>query len=293
VLSPDGSVVASQGAIDRPFYLRSAAKPFQAMVAQEAGAGLEPLELAMACASHRGYPAHIALVAAMLSVAGLGEGDLRCPADWPLGAEAARMVLRRGAVAPRRIWHNCSGKHAGFLRACAARGWPLANYRDSAHPLQQRIIEVIGELSGMSVEPVGVDGCGVPVLRTTARAMGLLYARLGNEPALADVFGVMRSYPSLIGVNGSGDSEISIATGAAAKGGAAGCIGVAVDARFGLAVKSWDGLGGVAAAAAVAALDQLGVLGETARTALAPVLRPTVLGGGLVVGHLEPSVELT
>jgi L-asparaginase II len=292
VIAVDGTLVASSGDIDRPFYLRSAAKPFQAMVSQESGAALTSLEMSVACASHRGFPAHTALVSSMLGQAGLDESSLRCPHDWPLAPDAQRIVVRAGAVEPQRIWHNCSGKHAGFLRACVAQGWPVETYLSPDHPLQRRIVAFVGEVGGYDVEPVGVDGCGAPVLRTTARAMALMYARLGAESRLARAFETMHRYPSLVAVNGAGDAEIAVAVNAAAKGGAAGCVGVAVSGRFGVAVKSWDGLGTVANIGAVSALDQLGVLTPNARSALEPVLRPVVTGGDRPVGHYEPRLRL-
>jgi L-asparaginase II len=285
-------VVAAAGDIDQPFFIRSSAKPFQATVSQEAGAGLTPLELAIACASHRGFPAHIALVASVLASGGLDESELQCPHDWPLAPEAQRIVVRAGASEPRRIWHNCSGKHAGFLRACVAQGWPIDTYRSPDHPLQQRVISFLAEIGEYDVQPVGVDGCGAPVVRTTVRAMALMYARLASESRLADVFETMHRYPALIGANGAGDTEIAIATNAVAKGGAAGCVGVGIEGRFGIAVKSWDGIGSIANIAAVSALEQLGVLTPTAVSALEPIVRPQVLGGGGQVGSYESRVRL-
>jgi L-asparaginase II len=87
VVDQTGALVAASGDIDRPFYIRSSAKPFQATIAQEAGANLGPLQMAMACASHRGFPVHIALVRSMLEDAGLDESDLRCPrtGHWEWG----------------------------------------------------------------------------------------------------------------------------------------------------------------------------------------------------------------
>lgn len=290
VVSSDGAVHASFGDIDRPFYLRSAAKPFQAAVSQEAGAGLDPLEMAMASASHRGFPVQVALVESMLARAGLDESSLRCPYDWPLAPAAARQIA--GATSPRRVWHNCSGKHAGFLRACVAQGWPLDSYLSPEHPLQQRVIELVSELGEFSVHPVGVDGCGAPVLRTTARAMALLFARLATAESLAPVFAAMHRYPSLVGANGEADTEIAIALDAVAKGGAAGCVGVALAGRLGVAAKSWDGHGLVASLAAASALDQLGVLGPAAAGPLESVLAPAVLGGGIPVGTLEARFRL-
>ena len=293
VVAADGGLIASFGDIDRPFYIRSAAKPFQALVSQESGAGLEPLELAMACASHRGFPVHVELVRSTLERGGLDESALHCPADWPLSPVASRLVAEAGvAKSPRRIWHNCSGKHAGFLRACVGAGWPTSTYLHPDHPLQERVVAVVSELGRFPVGPVGVDGCGSPVLRTTARAMATLYASLASIPRLEDVFTVMHRYPALVGSNGEGDTEISIATNTAAKGGAQGCIGVAVPGTGGIGVKSWDGLGQVANLGAVSALEQIGRLPIGPRASLEEVLRPPVTGGGQEVGRLEPEFTL-
>src|SRR5690348_17995335 len=38
------------------------------------------------------------------------------------------------------LYHNCSGKHAGMLAVCRARGWPTEGYRLPEHPLQQEIL---------------------------------------------------------------------------------------------------------------------------------------------------------
>lgn len=292
VVGPDGSLVASFGDIDRTFFMRSSAKPFQATVSDEAGAAFTPLEMAMACASHRGYPVQVALVSAMLARGGLDESALRCPHGWPLGEKARHDVVRSGTSGRRRIWHNCSGKHAGFLRGCVASGWPTETYLAPDHPLQRRVVGFVTELGEYSVEPVGVDGCGAPVLRTTARAMALMFARLATEERLAGAFSAMHTYPSLVGANGEGDTEIAVATHAVAKGGAAGCMGVASKHELGIAVKSWDGNGAIANLAAVAAMEQLGLLTPTARSALKPILEPPVLGGARVVGRFRSRLDL-
>lgn len=292
VVARDGSLLASHGEIDRPFFIRSSAKPFQALVSQRSGASLSPLELAMACASHRGYPVHIALVASMLDMAGLDETALDCPPDWPIAPAARAAVQGSSGTAKRSIWHNCSGKHAGFLRACVARGWPVDSYLSPDHPLQREIVATVAEVGGYPVEPVGVDGCGAPVLRTTARAMATMFSRLSSDPQLGEVFAAMHRYPALVAANGEGDTEIAIATNAVAKGGAAGCLGVAVADRFGIGVKSWDGSGTLANLAAAATLHKLAVLSSTAVDSLQSITNPPVFGGGRVVGRLEPRFEL-
>jgi L-asparaginase II len=286
-----GSLVVGSGDIDRVFYLRSSAKPFQAFVAQQAGAALSRQQLAIACASHDGDPVHIALVGQMLNEVGLGESALGCPPSFPIG-ERARDLATGLNTGPRRIWHNCSGKHAAWLRACVANSWPLDTYLDPDHPLQVRIREEVSDLGRLSVDPVGIDGCGAPVLRTSVRSMAMMFMRLATEPALEETFGAMHTYPALVSGVGNGDALLATAFHGAAKRGAAGCVGVAIKGQFGLAAKSWDGIGQVANMAVANALAHLIPFVPAATAALADVLRPPVLGGGELVGHLESKLEL-
>ena len=293
VTDPSGDVIAFSGEIKRPFFLRSAAKPFQAYVSQMSGAGLDPIELAQACSSHRGFPVHVAIVQSMLSKAGLDESALRCPHSYPLGQNARRAVLRASEPDPKRIWSDCSGKHAGFLRACVANDWPLDTYLEPDHPLQRRVIDFVSEIGAYPVEPIGVDGCGAPVLRTTVKAMSLMFARLGSDSRLVEVFEVMHRYPALVSANGEGDALIATALNGVAKGGALGCIGVGLASGVGVAVKSWDGSYDAADLAAVAALEAIGMTSDTASTYLEPIASPLVFGGGRSVGRIEPRLELT
>jgi L-asparaginase II len=293
VIAAGGELIAASGDIDRPFYLRSAAKPFQAAVAQRLGAGLEPVEMALASASHDGHPVHVAIVESMLAGAGLDDSSLGCPPSWPLSEAATLRYAAQGHVLPKPVWHNCSGKHAGWLRACQANGLPIDGYLAADHPLQTSIAEYLTELGEYPVDPVGVDGCGAPVLRTTTRAMALLFARLGALPDLREVFRAMHRYPTLVSGTGNGDAEIATSINAAAKRGAAGCIGTAIENRIGVAVKCWDGSQVAAEVAMIATLAALGELPVAASQRLAPLARPITLGGGKPVGAMEPMVELS
>lgn len=292
IVSADGDLIAWEGDIDRPFYLRSAAKPFQAAVAQEAGAMLRPIELAIAAGSHDGQPVHVALVESMLDAAGLAARDLRCPPSWPLSPDAGRRLAREGHLLPLAVWHNCSGKHAAWLRAAKAQGWPVTSYLAPDHPIQHRILELVSDLGRHRADPVGVDGCGAPVLRTTTRVMAHLFAGLSSEASLRPVFVAMHAYPNLVSGAGHGDSSIAVAMNAAAKRGAEGCIGVALENRLGIAVKSWDGLQTVADVGAVAALAALGQLSPFMADQVALIGRPKIMGGDQPVGEMEPRVEM-
>jgi L-asparaginase II len=122
--------------------------------------------------------------------------------------------------------------------------------------------------------------------------MALLFARLGSNQELRPVFTAMHRYPALVASNGEEDASIATAVHAAAKGGAEGCLGVAMSDGLGVAVKSWDGLGDIAGVGAVAALETLKRLPAPATEYLEPVARPPVLGGGRPVGRTEPRVEM-
>lgn len=287
-----GELLAWSGEIDQPFFFRSAAKPFQAAVCNRLGAALEREKLAVACASHDAEPVHVGLVASMLTEADLSEDQLGCPPSWPLRSSAVRRVAAAGASKPRRIWNNCSGKHTAMLRAAQASGWDLDGYLSPEHPLQQEIAAYMREIAG-PVEPIGIDGCGAPVFTTTAKRMAHAFARLGADEELAPVFDVMHAYPALVSGYGNVDAAIATHLYAAAKRGAAGCLGVALQGGFGIAVKVWDGELDAAGVALVAALDQLGLLSDVARSGLASIAEPAVYGGGEPVGRFRSRLELS
>lgn len=291
VVAASGELIAFYGEVDRPFYFRSSAKPFQATVAQACGAGLVREQLALACASHDGQPVQVALVESILAKAGLTADNLGNPPDWPLARSAEQRLLAGGAAVPKRLWHNCSGKHAAMLAATVASGWDPANYLDRSHPLQVRITEMMKDVAG-EVDPIGVDGCGAPVFATTARAMARAYARLSTATEFQETFDAMHAFPALVSGVGNVDAAIATQLDSVAKRGAAGVLGISLRGRAGLAVKVWSGSGLVAGLAGVAALDQMGALTPYARERLERHSHPVVKGGGRPVGRFEPRLEL-
>jgi len=286
----DGSVIARWGEPDRIYFMRSAAKPIQATVSVEVGGPLQPEEMAVACASHRGEPIHVALVRRILAGAGLGEPALRCPPAFPGHPPSRDRVVAGGTRVPAPIFHNCSGKHAAMLRACVAAGWPLETYTHPEHPLQQRIIAAVAEAAGADVEPVGVDGCGVPAFQSTTESLARAYAAVATRDRYRAAAIAMHRFPAL--TSGTGRPEVAIArsTNGVVKGGAAGCLGVAIIGQVGVAAKADDGSFEAAAVGMVAGLVRLGYLPDTAAHGVAGVERIPVLGGGVPVGYLEPAL---
>jgi len=278
--------VASFGLPGEPFFLRSAAKPFQAAVSQQLGAALGTEQLAVAAASHGGQPVHVAYARAMLQEVGLDETHLLCPPSRPSVIGADRRAAARGDSEERSIYHNCSGKHAAMVRACLAQGWSL-QYIDEDHPLQQRNLEFVEEMTGCDPRPVGIDGCGVPTLRCTVAGLAGGFAQIATAPEMAEVTAAMYRYSSLTGDGDRGDVRLSRWGTATVKIGAMGCIGVAHQSGIGVAAKCWSGEFDVALMAAIAMLRHLGLLADYPFEALADEAAPPVLGGGRPVGAFE------
>lgn len=290
VVDGGGRLVASWGDIDRPFFVRSAAKPFQATAALESGVELPATHLALACASHSGDPVHIAIVADILSRHGLSEADLRCPParPWPV---PDRRLAARGAVDPARRYHNCSGKHATMLAACRVAGWDTEGYLDPTHPLQERIEGLLQEVTGGNVGPPGIDGCGAPVWRVDTRSLAVAYARLDQQPRWAAARSAMARYPMLVSGEDRGDGTIARWLGAPAKAGAAGCMAASV-AGYGIACKTWTGSGIVAGLGITLAIEHLGMMTAALGSGLAEVIEPPILGGGEPVGRFRAVAAL-
>jgi L-asparaginase II len=169
---------------------RSSLKPFQAIPLVETGAadaaGLTEEHLALACASHNAEDFQVALVRGWLERLGLSENALVCGPDLPR-AQADQAKVWRGGGDRSRIFHNCSGKHCGFLTLTKHLGAPVGGYADPMHPAQRLYLEAFSELLGEDAArlPRGVDGCGLPAvalpMATMARGGGALGGGEGRD----------------------------------------------------------------------------------------------------------------
>lgn len=294
VTDPSGNLLASIGDTGSPVFPRSSNKPMQALAMLRAGwaPGTEA-DLAIASASHRGEPFHLAQVASVLGGAGLGEADLQCPPDLPSDPTARNAVVAAGAE-PRRVYMNCSGKHAGMLAACAANGWDLATYRDPEHPFQRLVIATVEELTGDAVEAIGVDGCGAPVLAVTLAGLARAFARLVEAPAGSNerrVADAMRANAKLIdGTRGPDHRMMTALPGLLAKGGAEGVHVLAAPGVGAVAVKIDDGAGRASTPVALRALTKLAgyEVPADAKPEVDSLTWPEVTGGEQQVGRLRP-----
>jgi L-asparaginase II len=238
VATRDGQVVASAGDPDLVTFMRSSAKPIQARPLARAYPDLPTAELAIACASHLADPDQLAVVESLLARAHAREDDLECgPEGNP----------------PRRLNHNCSGKHAGMLAVCRARGWQTTGYRLADHPLQQELQAEMTRAAGTPPEATAVDGCGVVTFALPMRAMAHAFTSLDDPISAA-----MRAHPALIRGERAADTMLMRALpGWVAKGGAEGLMCAAGDG-IGVAVKAEDGAARALRPALAAFLSRLG-----------------------------------
>ena len=297
VCDPSGRLLASAGDPDHLLFSRSSMKPLQAAVSLRRIGETLPRELvAVMCASHNGEPVHVRAVRRLLRSGDLSERELGCPPDLPMAPHARREVAR-----PRRIFHNCSGKHAGMLLASDRTGLRLDSYLRPSHPLQREIVRAVRSATDVERPLIGVDGCGAPVHGLPLRGMATLFARLSGPERLgrltehaATAVTAMRAEPYLVAGRGRSDTRIMEAVpDVICKVGAEGLHCAAVLGHgIGVAVRIDDGSDRAAAPALLRALALLGVLGEDQLERLAPVAAPAVLGGGRPVGALEAGFRL-
>jgi L-asparaginase II len=309
VVDADGNAVLALGDVARPVFPRSAVKPMQALPLVESGAadlfGFGEDELALACASHAGEPAHIAVVERMLARAGLDAGALACGAHPPAHVASAQALAREG-LDPSALHNNCSGKHAGFLCVARAMGADPAGYADPAHPVQRAVKAALEGIAGVALEDrsSATDGCSVPTWPLPLERLAYAFARFGTgcglDPRRAEAAARIRAAfaarPHLVAGTGRFVTLVLAHFGARVlvKGGAEGVLCGALPERgLGIAVKCDDGAARAAEVAMAALISRLLAFDDADRAALEPLVRPVLRNwSGIEVGALRPSAML-
>jgi L-asparaginase II len=293
VADRSGRLLAWVGDPQAVTFLRSSAKPFQALPLVEGGGldafGLTPRQLALICASHAGTDAHKAMAVSIQAKVGLEESNLLCGTHPPYDAQTWNRMREAGEpLTPNR--HNCSGKHTGMLTQARFLGLPIETYIDPNHPVQGRILEVFSAMCGLMPADVllGIDGCSVPTFAVPLAAAATGYARLADPSdlpperarAVRRIVEAMVTNPDMVDGPGRFDTRLMQITGGRilSKGGAEGFRGLAIlpgalgpgSPGLGVAIKIADGDPGkltdsppgqrAGRRAALALLAQLGAL---------------------------------
>lgn len=276
VADADGRILLSWGDPSFVTFPRSSLKPFQAIPLVESGAadaaGLTEEHLALACASHSAEDFQVTLVRGWLERLGLTESALICGPDMPRGQADQAAVWRAGGDRSR-VFHNCSGKHCGFLTLAKHIGAPVAGYGDPAHQAQRLYLEAFSELLGQDAArlPHGVDGCGLPALALPMDRMAQAAARWAaarvagdaRRTAIRRLQSAIRTFPDHLSGRGSATGKIVRATQGQVllKGGAEGyVVGFVPDRGLGIAVKLADGAARAKMGVFAALLGRLGLL---------------------------------
>ena len=291
-----GNLVANYGDPDVVTFLRSTAKPFQALPFLEHGGEdlyhLSLREIAIMCASHSGTDEHVSVVQGFQKKTGVVETDLLCGVHEPMHKPTAEALHESGEQFTSNR-HNCSGKHTGMLAFVNQRkrsGESSADsllYIDPLHPIQQAILQTFAEMCNLPIDhvEVGIDGCSAPNFAVPLRNTALAFARLcdpetgGVMPAeraaaCRRITLAMTENPDIVGGPGRFDTRL-METGRGrivSKGGAEGFHGIGLmpgtlgpaSPAVGIALKISDGdhRKTVIDAVTLEALQQLGVLTE-------------------------------
>lgn len=279
LVSPEGSVLEQHGNGSALIYPRSALKPLQALTLYRLGLRLPSEQTVLTMASHHSTQDHITQVEAILAQAGVSQSSLGCPPALPWNPG-----MKTKVSTPASIYHNCSGKHAGFLAATAMMGWDLGSYLSPTHPLQLAIQAVIEELSGEQIHKTAIDGCGAPLHAMTT--IGLARGISGFVQEAKDLVAAALANPSLIGDASTPDAAF-LRAGFYSKLGAEGVFTVGAQSGHAVAIKIADGSLRAAPAIAMQLLSKHGLASAEQLAQLETETKVEVLGGGVSVGGLK------
>lgn len=249
-----GRVLSVAGNSETATFVRSSLKPFQALAVTTTGTleryDLSDRDLAIITSSHKGTVEQVRQVFNILWRADIDPTALQCP-------------IPEGKRSP--LEYNCSGKHAGMLAVCQQRHWPLNNYLERKHPVQQLILSKVAELLRMPAEEFisAHDDCGAPTYLMQLGQMASLYALLasGNNLDMERIVRAMTHHPTMVAGDGEFDTELMrLSPGELLS--KAGAEGVQCIARLGegmgLAIKVMDGAKRAKYAVAIHLLQQMG-----------------------------------
>ncbi len=240
----DGRVELAAGDPGLVTFMRSSAKPIQALPVLRARPELDDEQVVLLCASHAATADQLAVVRRILDHAPAQADDLHCTAGTA------------------QVEHMCSGKHAGFLTLCRTEGWPVEGYRRADHPCQRAMLNELA--AAAEVEPgaiaVGGDGCGVPTFALTLERAAHAFARLPSLEGGDRVVRAIRAHPELLTGPDAADALLPVALdGWVGKGGAEGLFCAVSGEGLGVALKVADGEFRAVVTALHTVLDRLGI----------------------------------
>ena len=309
VVNAEGKLLYSAGNPQEVVYARSSMKPVQAIPLVETGAakqfGFTDADLALACASHNGEAQHTERVQSILKRTDLDVSDLQCGIHNPRWPETYEALIKSGGEVTA-IYNNCSGKHSGMLATAKHMNESTADYYRLDHPVQQRIMEAVSDLTEVPEAEIeiGIDGCGVPVHGVPMMNLALAFAKMADPSSLPEkrreavsrITDAMAAAPEMVGGTERFCTDfMRVLEGRMfAKAGAEGvyCIGDK-ETGLGIAIKIEDGNARATSPVAVEVLQQLGLLNEKQLKQLASYHYPKLRNArNEQIGELRPNFVL-
>ncbi|WP_197485392.1 asparaginase [Sporosarcina psychrophila] len=255
-INADGDILYSVGNENHMTFLRSAAKPFQAIPVIQNGVddkfGLTSKEATLFAASHRGEDYHIEALDSILQKVGINEEQFYCCPTYPLNEEAKADYHRKHGK-QRKLYHNCSGKHSGFIALAKVLGYDIDGYWKLEHPVQQLSLAAMADMANYPKKDfgIGIDGCGFPVYAMPLQNIAQAYLKLAcpdliqqreMREAVVKITRYMNAHPEMIASHDFICSVLLADPNIVAKGGAKGVYGFALkNERMGFALKVMDG----------------------------------------------------
>jgi L-asparaginase II len=199
VVNGQGKVLLQAGDINKFFWTRSVLKPLQLLshldLLKKAYPKLTPEHFALMSSSHSGEERHLKLLAQIMEIGGISPSDLKCPASMSLDPDRAAL-LRHDHVEENSSFHNCSGKHSGYLLAVKAGQaenqairQAMDNYLDPDGAHFESLLELLSLISGRekgAFMPT-IDGCRLPNYALSSREIAQTYCAL-TRPIEESVF---------------------------------------------------------------------------------------------------------
>jgi L-asparaginase II len=272
IVDEERKIVASVGDPYFVTYMRSCAKPIQAIPVITTGAwqkfGLTEKEITIFSGSLNGEEFQVDILKNILKKLELSESCLKCGIHPPSHKETRKKLKEFGV-----LHNNCAGKHIAMLALCRYFDWPIEGYERIEHPVQRLILREIAYFSEIEEEKIhiGIDGCGVPVFALPLYNFAIAYMKFAKPNVIDDLSRkeavkiLMKNalkYPELIAGNRRICTELMrVKSNVFAKVGADGSYGLSLfEKGLGVALKIESGNMRALNVAVIDLLLQTGVL---------------------------------
>ena len=301
-------ITASVGDTDWMCFYRSASKPIQSLPVLlhrlNEKYGLTEEETAIFSGSHWGDKEHVRVLESILEKTGLKEEQMIMLPTYPnRTAEKERLLNRK--LPPRRIYHNCSGKHLGMMLLARELGEPVENYWKRDSKTQKEIVRVISQMTDIAEQDIqiGVDGCGVPVYAVPFHAIATSYLRLVCPDLITDTtlrhavecnLKMIHRFPHMIAGKEIVCSELASSEDLLGKSGALGVYAMGIHSLgVGVVAKTMDGSHDEFAATVLRVFEELGYENREVTARLCTLYPDTIVNDNReIVGYRKAVFKL-